>query len=101
MLDRPAPPRDGAIGIRRLIAAKHHVKRGVADRMGGDAPAVLVEGARDRREVSSRHGVDAVIGAAAAHGADERLRHETTLEAAIDTQLDAADAHPFVALVLL
>src|SRR5882724_7507335 len=101
MLDRPAPARDGAIGIRRLVAAEHNVNRSIADRMRGDAPAILVERARDRREVRRRHGVDPEISAVAAHGADEWPRHETTLEAAVDAKLDAADAHPFVAFVLL
>src|SRR6266700_7086930 len=101
MLDRPAPARDGAIGVRRLIAAQHHIDRGIADRMRGDAPAILVERARDRREIRRRHGVDPKVSAVAAHGADEWLRHEATFEAAVDAELDAADAHPFVAFVLL
>src|SRR5215831_14440246 len=101
MLDRPAPARDRAIRIGRLVAAEHHVDRGVADRMRGDAPAILVERAGDGGEIRRRHRVDTVIGAAAAHGADEWLRHETTLEAAVDAELDAADAHPFVAFILL
>src|SRR5438552_14478766 len=101
MLDRPAPPDDRAIGVGRLIAAKHNVNRGIADRMGGDSPAILVERARDRRKIRRRHGVDPEISALAAYGADEWLRHEAAFEAAVDAELDAADAHPFVAFVLL
>ncbi len=69
--------------------------------MRGDAPAILVERARDRREIRRRHGVDPKVSAVAAHGADEWLRHEAAFEAAVDAELDAADAHPFVAFVLL
>src|SRR5438874_9708230 len=101
MLDRPAPACDRAIGIGRLIAAEHNVNRSIADRMGGDAPAILVERARDRRKIRRRHGVDPEISAFAAYGADEWLRHEAAFEPAVDAELDAADAHPFVAFVLL
>src|SRR5262245_11205098 len=101
MLDRPASARDRTIGIRRLVAAEHHVDGRVADRMRGNAPAILVERARDRREVRRRHGVDPEISAVPAQGADEWLRHEAAFEAAVDAELDAADAHPFVAFVLL
>src|SRR5256885_8492100 len=101
MLDRPAPARNGTIGIGRLVAAEHNVNRSIADRVGGDAPAILVERARDPREVGRRHGVDAEIGAVPAHSADEWLRHEAAFEATVDAELDAADAHPLVAFVLL
>src|SRR5436190_10737352 len=101
MLDRPTPAHDRAIGIGRLIAAKHHVNRGIANRMRGHAPAILVERARDRRKVRRRHGVDTEVSAVAAHGADEWLCHEAAFEATVNAELDAADAHPLVALVLL
>src|SRR3954466_14555049 len=100
MLDRPASAGDRTIGIGRLIAAEHYIDCGIADRVRGHAPAILVEHARDRREVRRRHGVDPEVSAVPAHGADEWLCHEAAFEATVDAELDAADAHPFVAFVL-
>src|SRR5262245_9694368 len=68
--------------------------------MGGHAPAALGKHPCDSRKGSRRYGIDAEIGSAATHLADERLRHESALEAAIDAELDTAKAHPFVAFVL-
>ncbi len=69
--------------------------------MGRDTPAEIVDGLDDRGEVLRRHHREAVEGAALAVVAGERLRHVPAFEAAIDQELDAAHAHPLVALVLL
>src|SRR5262245_26769390 len=69
--------------------------------MRGDPPTILVECACDRREVRRRHRVDSEVSAVATHGADEWLCHEAAFKPTVNAEFDAADAHPFVAFVLL
>src|SRR5262252_450325 len=101
MLDRPALAGDRPLGVGGLVGIKDLVDGGVADRVGGGAPAEVIDGLDDGIVFLWRHHGEPIEGAALAVFAGERLRHVPAFEAAVDQKLDAADAHPFVAFVLL
>ena len=100
VLDRPASVDDRAFRVRLLVGVENQIDRGIADRMRGDAPVLSVQIA-DRGDVA--FGVDRLQAAERAVLVPRLLvgiAHQAALEAAIDGELDAANAQPLVALVL-
>ena len=101
VLDRPAAIDDRSFRVRLLVGVEHQIDRGIADRVRRDAPVLPVQLA-DRGDVTL--GVDGLQAAKRAVLVPRLLveiAHQAALEAAVDGELDAADAQPLVALVLL
>ena len=88
------------LGVRFLIRVEHEIDGGVADGVRSDAPILPIEIAD---EVDVALGVDGLQAAERAVLVPRplvQIAHQAALEAAVNGELDAADAQPFVAFAL-
>ena len=87
------------LGVGGFVRGQHFVDGRVADGVCRDAPAETIQLLDDIRVRRLLHRVDAEERAAFAPRLGVRLAHPAAFEAAIDTELHAADADPLVAFV--
>ena len=99
VLDGPPPADDRLLGVGGFVRGEHFVDRRVADGVRRDPPAETIQLLDDLRVRRLLHRVDAEERAAFAPRLGVRLAHPAAFEAAIDAELHAADADPFVAFV--
>src|SRR6185436_1153874 len=97
VLDAPAPADDRLLAVGEFVAGQHLVDGGVADSVGGDAPAQTVDDADGGVVTLGAHRLEAAELAAFAVRLLVGLTHEAALEPAVHPHLDAADPEHRVA----
>ena len=101
VLDRPAAIDDRSFGIGAFVGVQDQVDGGIPDRMRRDAPILAVQLADDGDVALGVDRLQAAIGPVLIPGLLVQIAHQAAFEAAINGQLDAADAQQLVAFVLL
>src|SRR3990172_9253458 len=99
VLDHKASTHYASVLIGFAVGVQHQVQGGVSHRVGSHPPAPLIEGPHQSHITLGGERLETVVPAFLTPRLLVGLPHPSAFEAAVDSQLDATDSKPRVAVV--